>query len=424
MTYDEAISYLEGLGKLGIRPGLEGVKLLAQETEALTPDIKYIHVVGTNGKGSTSLFIAEILRAAGHKVGLYSSPAVFSEREIISVNGRDISKADFAGMAEAVSRKNTFGCTRFEVETVMAFLYFKMKGCDIAIIEAGMGGGLDATNITTESLATVFTSIGMDHTRFLGDTIEKIAATKAGIIKKGSIVITTEQERDVKKVIDCTADSMGAKVIYSLPSKASAIKYRKTGTCFNYADLRDIKINLMGTFQVTNACLAIDAVRALTDADISVSAKQILKGLEHAKESGRFEKICDKPVFFIDGAHNEPASLRLRETIQTYFTKNRIIYIMGMLRDKDVETVVKNTVDLADCIFTVATPNTKRTMSAYELAEVVQKYNHMVTSMDSVEEAVEMAIQMAGTEKDVVILGFGSLSHLGKIKLAVRSKKK
>lgn len=424
MTYNDALDYLDGLSSLGIRPGLEGVALLAKETEAVSDTIEYIHVVGTNGKGSTALFLSEILRAAGYKVGVYSSPAVFSEREIIKVNGREISKADYAKILEEISTKNTFGCTGFEVETIMAFLYFKKKECDIAIIEAGMGGELDATNITNKSLATVFTSIGKDHTRYLGDTLAKIAATKAGIIKDESVVVSAPQVTEVCNVIKEKAGLHNSKIIMSDASEIKAVKYRANGTVFNYRDLKNIKINLLGSFQVTNACLAIDTALALKDKGITVSHKHIYKGLEKAMESGRFEKICEKPLFFIDGAHNEPASERLRETIETYFTKKKIIYIMGMLRDKDVETVVKNTVDLADCIFTVATPNVKRTMSSYELADVVRKYNSVVTSMDSVEEAVEMALLMAGTEKDIVIVGFGSLSHLSRIKQAVWSKTK
>jgi len=424
MTYNDALDYLDGLSSLGIRPGLEGVKLLAQETEALSDTIEYIHVVGTNGKGSTSLFISEILRAAGYKVGVYASPAVFSEREIIKVNGREISKADYAEILEEISTKNTFGCTRFEVETIMALLYFKKKECDIAIIEAGMGGELDATNITKRSLATVFTSIGMDHIQYLGDTIEKIAATKAGIIKDDSVVVSAPQTEAVIKVIKEKAGLHNSKMHLCDSSEMKSVKFHAKGTVFNYREFKNIKLSLLGTFQVINASLAIDTVLALAEKGIIVNSKHIYKGLEKATEAGRFEKICEKPLFFIDGAHNPPASERLRETIETYFTKKKIIYIMGMLRDKDVETVVKNTADLADCIFTVATPNAKRTMSSYELADVVRKYNSVVTSMDSVEEAVEMALLMAGTEKDIVIVGFGSLSHLSRIKQAVWSKTK
>ena len=175
-----------------------------------------------------------------------------------------------------------------------------------------------------------------------------------------------------------------------------------------------MEINLLGNYQVKNACLAVEAAVAL-----SLPEKAIRKGLMNARESGRFERICDKPLFYIDGAHNEPASLELRECIKTYFTKKKIIYIMGMLRDKDIKSVIQNTADLAECIFTVATPNTARTLSSFELAEAVREFNPMVTSLDSIEEAVEMAAMMALSDKNTVVLAFGSLSHLKRVRDAV-----
>ncbi|MBO4678727.1 MAG: bifunctional folylpolyglutamate synthase/dihydrofolate synthase, partial [Lachnospiraceae bacterium] len=182
--------------------------------------------------------------------------------------------------------------------------------------------------------------------------------------------------------------------------------------------INGLEMGLLGNYQVINACLAVDTAMAL-----SLSEKAIRKGLAGAKESGRFERICERPLFYIDGAHNEPASVELRECIKTYFTKKRIIYIIGMLRDKDIKSVIANTADLAECIFTVATPNTARTLSSFELAEAVREFNPMVTSLDSIEEAVEMASMMAMSDKNTVILAFGSLSHLKRVKDAVSNIK-
>ena len=417
MKFDEALEALTQLNKRGIHPGLEGIKKLLSALGNPERGLKAVHVVGTNGKGSTALFIAEMLKASGKRCGLYSSPAVFDEREIIKVNGRMISKADYARLVENVCGVNTFGCTRFEVETAMAFMYFKERSCDIAVIEAGMGGLMDATNVVSDTALAVITPIGMDHRDYLGETVAKIAGQKAGVIKSGCAVVSAPQVPEASKIIEAKAAEAGASYTVTDSTAVSKVKLGLNKTSFSYRNLSGLEINLRGNYQVVNACVAIEAAWAL-----SLTEKAVRKGLSEARESGRFERICDKPAFYIDGAHNEPASLALRECIKTYFTKKKIIYIMGMLRDKDIISVIKNTADLAECIFTVATPNTARTLSAYELAEAVREFNPMVTSVDSIEEAVELAFMMASRDKDAVILGFGSLSHLKRIKEAVDNR--
>ena len=418
MKYEEALETLSELNKRGIHPGLEGIGKLMGALGNPEKGLKVVHVVGTNGKGSTALFISEMLRAAGYKCGLYSSPAVFDEREIIKVNGRSISKADYAALTEEVCGANTFGCTRFEVETAMALKYFKDKECDIAVVEAGMGGLTDATNIVTDTVAVAIAPIGQDHREYLGDTVAEIAAQKAGVIKPGCIVVSAVQPEEAASVIRERAAEAEARYVESDSNYATKIKLGLNKTTFTYKGMSGLEISLLGNYQVINACLAVDVAAAL-----SLTEKAIRKGLLNARESGRFERICDKPLFYIDGAHNEPASVQLRECIKTYFTKKRIIYIIGMLRDKDIKSVIGNTADLAECIFTVATPNTARTLSSFELAEVVREFNPMVTSLDSIEEAVEMASMMALSDKNTVILAFGSLSHLKRVRDAVSNIK-
>jgi len=418
MKFDEALEALTQLNKRGIHPGLEGIKKLLAALGNPESGLKVVHVVGTNGKGSTALFISEMLKASGKRCGLYSSPAVFDNREIIKINGRAISKADYARLVATVCEANTFGCTRFEVETAMAFAYFKERGCDIAVIEAGMGGLMDATNVVTDTVAAVITPIGMDHRDYLGETVAEIAKQKAGVIKPGCVVVTAPQVPEAMEVIRAKAAEVGAECVAADSNAVSKVKLGLNKTSFAYKKFSGLEINLRGQFQVVNACVAVEVAGA-----VSLAEKAVRKGLTEARESGRFEKICDKPLFYIDGAHNEPASVALRECIKTYFTKKKIIYIMGMLRDKDVTSVIRNTVDLAECVFTVATPNAARTLSAYELAEAVREFNPMVTSVDSIEEAVEMAFMMASQDKDTVILAFGSLSHLKRIKDTVDNRK-
>ncbi|MBQ3889971.1 MAG: bifunctional folylpolyglutamate synthase/dihydrofolate synthase, partial [Lachnospiraceae bacterium] len=344
MTYKESLEYMSSLNKRGIHPGVEGIKLLCESLDNPFGKSEYIHVVGTNGKGSTTVFLSEILIAAGFKVGVFSSPAVFNERETIKVNRRPISQADYARLVDIISSKNTMGCTAFEVETALALMYFKERNCDYIILEAGMGGELDATNVIPNSKMTVITAIGFDHKQYLGNTLFDIANTKAGVIKPDSICVFTKQSEEAYKAIEERAKKVNANLLESDYLLAEKQKYKSDATFFNYKDLKNIEISLLGTFQVQNACLSIDAAKALGILD-----KYIYKGLKSAKEEGRFDKISDKPLFYLDGAHNPPAAVRLKESIETYFTKKKIIYIMGMLKDKDVESFAETMAPLADC---------------------------------------------------------------------------
>lgn len=419
MTFDEASEYMESLNKRGIKPGLEGIRSLLDALGAPDFNLKFIQVAGTNGKGSTSQFVSKILQAQGYKVGVYSSPSVFNPLEIIKVNGRNISKADYARLTDIIFKANTMGCTRFEVETALAMLLFSEKECDYVVLEAGMGGLLDATNVVSTTIASVISSIGMDHMQFLGDTIDKIAFNKAGIVKSASLCITTLQDETAMKVIKKACDDKKTSLYISDYSLAKNVKFRIGETIFDYKNFKKLSIRLMGVYQIKNAALAVDTALALRESGIDISDSSIRKGLKEATVEGRFEMISNKPIFVIDGAHNEPAAIVLKESLQTYFTKRRFVYIMGMFKDKASETVIKLMAKDADAVITVTLPNKERSLTAYELAKAIEEYNPMVTTADSIYEAVEMAMLMA--DANTVIVGFGSLSHLNDIKKAVKT---
>lgn len=415
MKFEEALELMEQLNKRGIHEGLEGIKKLTDALGNPEKGQSFIHVTGTNGKGSTSLFIAEILRAAGYKVGVYSSPKVFSETEIIKVNGRAISKADYAGLVEKVIAVNEFSCTRFEVETAMALCYFKEKKVDITIMEVGMGGLLDATNIIPAPLACVFTPISMDHSDYLGSTLSEIALNKAGIIKEGSTVISAPQAPEIVKVLKDTALRNGS-ILDVIPEEIKA-SYRTNITTFDFDGYKTLKIKMQGINQVSNAALAIRVIRDLSVKGIKASEAAIRKGLSNAFMEGRFEIIkASKNIFVLDGAHNPGAAGVLSANIDTYFPEKKLILIMGMFRDKDCEEVIRILAPKASFIITVTLPNKTRSLSAFELANIILPVNQMVTSADGIEEAVEIAKLVASQNKDTAILACGSLSHLGKIK--------
>lgn len=420
MNYTQCEEYLEQLNTKGIRPGLDSINALLDYLNNPQDDLKIIHIAGTNGKGSTGCFIVNILKAQGYKVGHFSSPAVFEEREIITVNGRNISQKDYVNLINMCA-ESELPFTRFELETAMAYTYFRDKKCDFAVIECGMGGLLDATNVSKENEVSVFTSIGMDHMQYLGDTPEKIAGNKAGIIKKGGSTVICDIDPAITKVLTREAEVKENEVYKANPENIISVKYHKDSSVFNYKEYKKLEISMAGTFQPLNAATAIETIYALRDRGVKISDKAVIGGLHNAIIPGRFEKILSKPTFIIDGAHNEPASRKLRSTIESLYKDKKLLFIIGVLKDKEYDKVIENTCDLAWQIITVTSPNRARALPAYELAKTVSKVNNNVTSADSVEEAVELSLMLA--DKDTVIIAFGSLSYLNKVRETVNNRK-
>lgn len=420
MNYEEALEYVEGLSPRGIVPGLESIRELCKRLGNPQDKLRFVHIAGTNGKGSTLAYISNILTAAGEKVGRYISPTIFEYRERFQINGRMISKKDLGIYMESVKlacqemlEAGLAQPTPFEVETALAFCYFLDKGCSIVVLETGMGGLLDATNLIQTTLVSVIASVGMDHMSFLGKTLAEIAAQKAGIIKESRTVVAMRQPKEAQRVIEAEAERKQARLIISDVATAKNVKSGLEKQSFDYASLKKLEIMLAGKFQIANAVLAIDAIKALEEYGICVSEKAIREGLSHTLWPGRFTVAMKKPLFIVDGAHNEDAAQKLMDSVDFYFTNRRIIYIMGMLKDKECEKVIEMTCHRADQIITVATPNKARTLSAYELATMVKKVNPNVTALDSVEEAVEVSMLLANRED--VIIAFGSLSYLGSL---------
>ncbi len=424
MKLDEAIEYLTSLKGGGIEPGLSRIRDLLEIMGNPQDSLRFVHIAGTNGKGSTLAFIAGVLLEAGYRVGTYTSPAVFDYRErfrtgkksLRNITGNELVRGVTTVRAAVLEmeKRGVDTPSSFEAETALAFWYLKEKNCDIVVLETGMGGDEDATNVIGAPLAAVITSIGYDHMAFLGDSLDRIAAKKAGIIKKGCTVVTGSLPEEAERVIRKRAEDLSCGYITINKEAIRDRKVRKDSfrQVFDYGAFRKLCIGPAGKYQLGNAALAVETVLALREKGIVVSDEAIYRGLETVKWPGRFEKISDRPIIVTDGAHNEEAAVKLRESIDFYFTNRHIIYIMGMLKDKEYDRVCEIMGDAADAVFTVSTPGA-RSLSAIELAGTMKRYNPNVTAADSSEEALELAGLMAGREGVIII--FGSLSFLRNI---------
>lgn len=424
MNYKEARDYLKQVNKFGSILGLDSIKRLLAKLGNPEKDLNVVHIAGTNGKGSTAAFLQRILMEAGYSVGRYSSPAVFDYREIIRINDNYIEKDALAKIVTLIKEKNDeivnegFGHpTSFEVETAMALLYFKEKKCDIVIIECGMGGETDATNVFEKVLCSIITTVSLDHTQFLGENIEKITRVKAGIIKENCPVVMSYQSSETLDIVHSVARANKSQMIVC--GKPHNIKTEEFKTYFEYkasdGNVYHIKLNAMGTYQIANSVTALEAALILEQQGFKLKS-HIQNGLLKTIWSGRMEIISHNPMIVIDGAHNPGAVRELRNSIDLYFTNKRITFIMGVLADKDFSREAEIIADKAVKIITI-TPDNPRALDGKQLAATLSLYNSNVQSADSLEEALHMAKETINNNSSDMILAFGSLSYLKEFKI-------
>ncbi|BCK00550.1 bifunctional folylpolyglutamate synthase/dihydrofolate synthase [Anaerocolumna chitinilytica] len=436
MNITDAMIFLEDVKQIGSRPGLATISQLLEELGSPQKEVAFVHVAGTNGKGSVSAYIATILASAGYVTGRFSSPAVFAYREMIQLLNKNVQEKESGEviqlfsieeeeLADCISEIKA-ACSRmiangknhptiFEIETATAFLYFLKKKCDIAVIEVGMGGKLDATNVIDTTKCAVLTAISMDHMEYLGDTLQEIAEHKAGIIKRNIPVVTYQQQEEVQKVIEKRAIEKGSSLIEADFSKIVIKDMDMEGTLFDYSNYKNLKIKLLGKNQVYNAVTAILAVTALHDNGFPIKTEEIYTGLESTVWEGRFQPICKKPLVIIDGAHNEGAAEVLAENIRSYLKDKKLYYIMGMFKDKDYKTVLQLTGKYAREIYCI-TPPTKRGLHSKLLAEEAISQGISAVDAGNVETAIHMIADKVKEEENYAILAFGSLSILKQIK--------
>ena len=427
MTYEEARAFIDDTSKYGYILGLDTVTELLSRLGNPQDDLKFVHIAGTNGKGSILAYVSTILKEAGYKVGRYISPTIFEYRERIQVNEAYIPEEAVARLAEriyqagqAMLAEGLAHPTAFEVETALAFLYFKETDCDIVVLETGMGGLTDATNVVKTTLVSAFASISMDHMGFLGDTLEEIARIKAGIIKPDTTVLSTLQTARVREVLveACREKRASYRDVQKEELKDKKISFEDQS--FTYKDRTNLRPGILGSCQLENAAAALEVIDALGELGYPVTEEALRRGLEQTEWAGRFTVIEEDPLFLVDGAHNRDAADRLLETLKLYVPEKRKIFIIGVLGDKEYDYMMSRLAPEAERIVTVMTPDNQRALPAEELAEAVRKYNPNVEAAENIPEAVKKAKGYAGG--DGMVLAFGSLSYLGDLIRAVRKE--
>ena len=393
MTYNEALEYIHSVSWTFCKPGLERIGELCEKLGNPQKDMKFVHVAGTNGKGSFCSMLSSTLMESGLCVGLYTSPYIRFFNERMCVNGEPIANDELAELCEyikPIADGMTDKPTEFELITAVAFEFFKRHNCDIVVLEAGMGGRLDSTNIIRNPLLSVITGIALDHTAFLGDTVEKIAAEKAGIIKDNSPVLYGGTDDIAATVIENTAKNSGSDYHRVDYSKLGNVRPSLDGTTFDYGEYTDLKISLLGMYQPRNASVVINAVEILKNRGLNISEKNLRDGLSGAKWRGRFEVISRDPLMIFDGAHNPQGISSAVESIKTYFGNEKVYLLTGVLRDKDYSAIAADLSTVASKAFTL-TPDSPRALSANEYAETLNSKGIDAKAFDTLADALDTA---------------------------------
>ncbi len=419
MNYNEALDFIHSRLKFGSQPGMERISALCEAFDNPQDKLKYVHVAGTNGKGSTCNMISKILEAAGYKVGLFTSPFILDFRERIQVNSEMIPKEEFAEIVEKIIpvvedlKKKDINPTEFEIITIAAFLYFLKAGCDVVVLEVGLGGTLDSTNIIKQSEVSVITSISMDHTDILGDTILKIAEHKCGIFKAGGHVVGYPQpDFTVERYIKEKARAAGCDYTHSDLARMRLVREEPDGSTVIYAGCT-FKIPLTGKHQLYNFSTAASAVNVLKTKGWNISTKNMLDGVARLKMPARIETVSTDPLVIVDGGHNAEGFDALCLTLKTHFKDKKIIAVFGMMRDKDYMYCAEKLAPLCEKIYTTTVSN-PRSLTAKELAAVLKDFGAKAKPVDDCGKAYKKALKKA--DENTLVLVCGSLYLASDIK--------
>ena len=410
MTYEEALAYIHSVVWKGSRPGLSRITELLNLLGNPQDGLRFIHIAGTNGKGSTSAMTEAVLRAAGYRTGLFVSPYIKHFNERIALCGEAISNeelAEFTARVRPFADSMADAPTEFELITAIGLCYFRAKGCDIVVLETGMGGRLDSTNIIRNPLATVITGVALDHTEYLGDTVEKIAAEKAGIIKRGAPVVWGGRDAAAARVIAAAAQAADAPFIAAADTPMTVHRYGLDRTVCSWGEYKNLELALLGTYQPQNLATVLALFGALATRGVTVSESALREGLRTVRWRGRFERLCESPLIISDGAHNPEGIAAAVAAIRQYFPEGRVLFLNAVMADKDYRGMIRALAPLADTVFTL-TPDNPRSLSASDLAAAWGEAGVNALAFDTPRQAVAAAAAEA-SKRGLPLFSLGSL---------------
>lgn len=410
MNYQESLEYIHSVNWTFCKPGLERIGELCERLGNPQKNLRFVHVAGTNGKGSFCAMLDSVLRRAGYRVGLYTSPYIRFFNERMCVDGHPITNeelAEITAFVRPIADSMTDKPTEFELITAIAFEYFKRQNCDVVVLEAGMGGRLDSTNLICDPLLSVITGIALDHTAYLGDTVEKIAAEKAGIIKDGAPILYGGEDKIAGAVIEGVAKEKKSPFILVNYTALNNVRSSLDGTTFDFEDHSNMRIGLLGLYQPKNASVVIKATELLRQRGLQIDDTALREGLANAKWQGRFEILTREPLMIFDGAHNPQGIAAAVSSIRHYFADRKVYVLTGVLRDKDYQVIARDIATVASRAFVMA-PDNPRALDAEEYAEVLRNAGVQAEAFDSLGSAL-MAARDAAKRDGVPLLCLGSL---------------
>lgn len=415
MNLEQALNYIHGLYRKGAQPGLHRIGSLLAQLGDPQKQLKFIHIAGTNGKGSTAAMTASVLTCAGYRTALFTSPYIYRFNERIQIGGQQIPDDAVIALtqrliplAEAMADRPT----EFEFVTAMAMVYFREQNCDLVVLEVGMGGALDATNIIPAPEVAVLTNIGLDHTDVLGDTVEKIAANKAGIIKPGCHCVVYRGTASVEAVYEQVCARLGCPLLKAEFDSIRLLHCDLFGQRFDCAGFQALELPLLGDHQLHNCAVVLAVLKALRQRGYAIEEAAIRAGLAQVSWPGRFDVVSRKPLFIIDGGHNPQCIRALVRNVEDYLQGKRIIALTGVLADKDYGEMFRPVMDKVER-FVCVTPDNPRRLEAEELAAHLRKAGAQAEACATVAAGVARAKELAG--ETGAVLCFGSLYSIGDI---------
>ncbi len=419
MNYEEAVAYINNVDWFTSNLGLSRIRELLSMLGNPQDGLRFVHVAGTNGKGSTASMLSSVLTASGYRTGLYISPYIIEFNERIQIDGEYIPNEDLAEITSEIrplADSMEDHPTVFELITAIAMVYFSRRKCDIVVLEVGLGGEMDATNVIHCPEVAVITAIDFDHTQILGSKIQEIATAKAGIIKEHGRVVNYGNRAEANSVIEAVCRERNAFLAYPDFSKIEVTKSSIDGQTVSYGEYRDLFLPLPGVYQKYNLAVALTAADQLRELGWNITERSVREGIRKTKWPARFEVLGRNPVFIVDGGHNPHGVSGTVESLKTYFPDRKIVFLLGIMADKDVESVLNMIVPLAKTVYTVM-PRNSRSMDSGKLAGEIRSMGVPAFVCASVAEGVRKAFD---AENEGVICALGSLYMSGDVISAYR----